>query len=124
MELALLCWDECSADCDGMTAIISYHLRKAFVPHTCIQGGLNDRTTGALVAPHFWICLDGEFLIDLRARKWLGDEESIPHGVFHPSFFPNVSYAGKPVSDIGYDKETLEAISDWTLDELEIPGAV
>ncbi len=77
VELALLCWDECSADCDGMTAIISHHLRRASVSHTCVQGGLYDRTTGDLVAPHFWICLNDEYLIDLRARKWLGEDEMV-----------------------------------------------
>lgn len=120
-QLSLLEWDDCSADCDVMTAMISHHLREVGVAHRCFQGGVQQQDTGSLVVPHFWIELPDGFFIDLRLRKWLGEKPDVPHGVFHPQNYPNCGYAGQPVEDIGFDLDMLHALSDWTLDQLELP---
>ena len=42
---------------------------------------------------HFWIELeDDEYIIDYRARMWMGDKEEIPHGIFKREAYPNADW--------------------------------
>jgi hypothetical protein len=45
------------------------------------------------MGPHFWIDLPDGRRVDYRIRRWLGDHEHIPHGVFDPVSWNKVEYA-------------------------------
>jgi hypothetical protein len=70
--------DAAPVECDGMTRLACTVLSKEGIAHRVLVGSLTfgDQT----VVPHFWIEV-GEYLIDYRARMWLGQSDAVPHGV-------------------------------------------
>lgn len=84
--------DDVSLECDGLTRVISLILLKSGISHHIITGTVEKTDGSARIQPHLWIVLENGKYIDFRARMWLGNDESIPHGHFHPSNFPSVKY--------------------------------
>lgn len=82
-------------ECDGMTRVISSILSRCHIAHT-IQQGFISTSFGEIA--HFWIALEDEFLIDYRARMWLGHEPAVPHGVFKRDMYPGFNYSGMSFS--------------------------
>ncbi len=79
-------------ECDGMCNVIGLWFDRAGVPFTAHRGILTEAAAGRRISTHIWIdLLDGRWL-DLRARMWLGDQPHVPHGIFKPADFPQVSY--------------------------------
>lgn len=70
--------DSAPVECDGMTRLACTVLAREDIEHRVFVGSL---TIGdQAVVPHFWIEV-GRFLIDYRARMWMGAAENVPHGV-------------------------------------------
>lgn len=85
----LMRYDKLPLECDGMTKVLSYVLKKLEIPHF-INGGILTGPKGGI--PHFWIELD-DMYIDLRCRMWQGENDGqIPHGIFDPHDYPVVTY--------------------------------
>jgi hypothetical protein len=105
-------------ECDGLTRICSTVLNKHNISHQPMAGTL---TFEEYTIPiHLWINLPTGFTIDYRARMWLVHDETIPHGIFKPSDYPNVIYEGKPIeleplSHVVFDVLCLD-ISDFLKD--------
>lgn len=66
-----------------MTRVISTLLQKLSVKHRVHVGSLDVEAVGH-IPHHWWIDLADGRLCDLRARMWLGADDRVPHGVFHP----------------------------------------
>ncbi|KGG87403.1 hypothetical protein P245_20280 [Comamonas thiooxydans] len=71
-------------ECDGMCRCVSTLLTRDVVPHRIHAGYVVAHSIGKSISPHLWIELEGGVFFDLRARMWLGNHESIPHGLFRP----------------------------------------
>lgn len=70
--------DHAAVECDGMARLVCTVLAEHGIEHTAFVGEL--RLNERVVRPHYWIEV-GEFLIDYRARMWLGEGGEVPHGV-------------------------------------------
>lgn len=94
LEIALLPLEDTSLYCDGMSYAVSHLLQKSGIPHQCCIGYVKDEHNGDLVVPHCWVELDGNsgWIIDLRLRTWLGDDDEVPHGVFQTTKWPRFTY--------------------------------
>ena len=88
-------YDSSQTECDGMTRICHTILTQHYVEHQPMMGTLTFNKQH--IKPHFWIDLPSGNRIDYRARMWLNNSAKVPHGVFHPSDFPNVIYKGRLV---------------------------
>lgn len=123
LELMLLALDDAPVECDCMTYAISHLLDKAGIHHRCMMGHVEDRITGIVVAPHLWVELCDGWVIDLRLRMWLGDDDRIPHGVFRPEVYPEIAFEGKPRRRIGTISETaLDEITEGRLSHVKVPA--
>jgi len=97
-------------ECDGLTRLIHAALDCRRISHDVLIGTLS---CGDDAVPHWWITVpdpdhDCLWIIDYRARMWLGDHAHIPHGVFVQEDFPMVRYDGETV--------ILESLPDWLLE--------
>lgn len=77
-------FDDSRADCVPTSWAVSYLLDDIGVKHDCVVGTVYSKTMRRTINPHVWIVLDDGWFIDIRLRMWFGDNEFIPHGVFHP----------------------------------------
>lgn len=68
-------------ECDGMSRCISMLLSRDSIPHRVMIGKAGVVGLG-LIQSHYWVDLDNNYIIDMRARMWLGDDVRVPHGVF------------------------------------------
>ncbi|WP_244913650.1 hypothetical protein [Vibrio casei] len=115
--LILSALDDLPLECDGISCSISLILTKAGIKHRCVVGYVSDLTSGNCVTPHVWIELIDGWIIDYRLRMWFGDEDEIPHGIFHPSSEPTLFYKstsndlGELKSDDFLDLATVEKLS-------------
>lgn len=82
-------------ECDGFSRIVFSVLTERGHRPTLKAGVLIVR--GAIVRPHLWIEVCG-WTIDYQARRWLGDNPWIPHGVFRDS-----------ETEAVYEGDTIEA---------------
>lgn len=83
--------DRCDLECDGLSTVISSLLTAAGFKHELYIGRVSSNV--GRISPHLWIEIDG-FVIDYRLRMWLGDDPSIPHGVFKKDDHTNIIYTG------------------------------
>jgi len=97
-------YDACTLECDGMTNVEHYYLALAGIVHTVYEGYVLDDSGEDPEADgitwHRWIqfqAQEGPAVIDYRARMWLGQRESVPHGVFREASFPHIHYRGDPI---------------------------
>lgn len=83
-------YDSCPLECDGLTRVLHTVLTDHDISHQTMLGTiwLGER----VFDPHFWIKLPNGYIVDYRARMWLGPEA--PHGVFRRS---NVKYDGRSI---------------------------
>lgn len=96
-------------ECDGFVRLAHTALVKAGIEHSCMCGRLAS-SDGAKVSPiHFWIELADGRIVDYRARMWLGEVATVPHGIFDPSTFPDWLYQGALV-DVPVANAALVAI--------------
>lgn len=111
-------------ECDGMTRVVSHLLAKAGVAHEVCTGYVSlvnvprwvkDRT----ITHHWWAEFSNEsgtFVIDYRARMWLGDHRFVAHGIFKPEKFPSMAYRER-------QRGTLN-VPDFLFDVLTSPMGV
>lgn len=92
LSIILSALDDLPLECHGISCSISLILRKAGIKHRCVVGYVTDTLSGNCATPHVWIELNDEWIIDYRLRMWFGDEDEVPHGVFHPSSEPTLYY--------------------------------
>lgn len=83
-------YDSCPLECDGLTRVLHTVLTNHGIPHQTVLGTI--QLGEQMFEPHFWIKLPNSYIVDYRARMWLGPEA--PHGVFRRS---NAKYAGRPI---------------------------
>lgn len=88
--------DPAPLECDGVTRCISTVLESASIKHDVYFGSLLIEGIGE-VYPHFWIDIDN-WVVDLRARMWLGHDIRVPHGIFLPE--NGVIYQGTLIDDL------------------------
>lgn len=94
-------YDAAPLECDGMTNVLHFFLSQAGMAHTVFQGQVEDGETGERFAPHWWIELEtqeGPMVVDYRARMWLGERDSVPHGVFSLASYPHIRYQGDKIT--------------------------
>lgn len=78
---SLLLEIECApVECDGHSRMVAYLLNLHGIQCQVRCGRV--RTPAGVIPLHFWVEVKG-FIIDYRARMWLGKDA--PHGVFPPS---------------------------------------
>ena len=63
---------------DGLSRLVVTRLAKKRIPYQAMLGKLE--VDGKVIYPHFWVETDG-CVIDYRARRELGDDTQVPHGV-------------------------------------------
>lgn len=85
-------------ECDGFTRIAHTALFNEGIAHTCMKGRMIQVTGNQALPIHFWIVLADGHVVDYRARMWLGDDTTVPHGVFNPAQFPTWAYSGEAVN--------------------------
>lgn len=89
-------YDDAPLECDGSTRVLHSVLTDLAIPHSCYAGSI---TIGDRVMPlHFWIDLETGERIDYRVRAWFGRDSHLPHGIFVPNDYPQVSYDGEEVA--------------------------
>jgi hypothetical protein len=98
---ALAVWlsplEDLPLECDGLTRVMSILLCRERVAHTVMVGGLAVEGHG-VIPHHWWIALGGDldgWLVDYRARMWLGPSPTVPHGLHCPA--AEVTYDGTSV---------------------------
>lgn len=88
IALRLALWlaplDQASLECDGFTRAVSTLLRRDGVPHAILCGAFEVVGVGR-IGYHWWIEFPWGDVCDFRARMWLGNHGSVPHGVFAPT---------------------------------------
>ncbi|MFC6674375.1 hypothetical protein [Marinobacterium aestuariivivens] len=121
LTLILDALNDAPLECDGMTYAISVVLTQAGIRHRCLLGYVRDKQTGNNCAPH-WIQLADGWIVDFRLRMWLGDEDRIPHGVFHPSSWPDLNYEGSYRERMDtINPLVLEVMTEGKLSHVKVP---
>ena len=121
--------DECEIQCEWMTWIISHLLDDANVKHSCMQGFVKHKSLNQVVVPHHWILLEDGWVIDFRLRMWLGDNEEIPHGLFHLDNEPLINYQGNSFKKGMLNEpnnscsEFLDDITEGKFSRIKVPPA-
>ncbi len=96
-------------DCDAVSYCTSFLFHMEQVKHKLVSGCVKDKVTGDMVSPHVWIQTEDGHIVDHRLRKWLGDYDSIPHGIFQPSDLERFTYTGSsfeidlPIEELAED---------------------
>lgn len=75
--------DQLPLECDGLTRCISTLMQRDGIEHRVLVGSLAITGVGS-IPHHWWIAMPDGTLCDFRARMWLGDDASVPHGLFVP----------------------------------------
>jgi len=84
-------------ECDGLTRVISYLLKKNNIKHKICTGYISYKNKKIF---HWWIKLNDRKYIDYRAQMWLGKSKDIPHGIFDPKDYPLVIYNCEEQKDL------------------------
>jgi hypothetical protein len=99
-------YDPAPLECDGLVRVLHTVLNRNGVPHITKVGKVNHISDPRRkISYHYWIELEDGRFIDFRARMWLGEDSSVPHGVFNPKDYPDYVYEGQ-VTYIG-------SLPDW-----------
>lgn len=102
--------DTAPVECDGMSSLIATLLTKEGIPYKGMAGSIQPAGHSGTI-PHFWIEVD-DLVIDYRARMWLGNNPSIPHGVFTKADHAQ-QYQGTPVE--------INPLPDFIFQMLKMP---
>ncbi len=89
-------YDVAPLECDGLTRVLHTILARAGIAHLVRVGRLLYTVEPKEINPHLWIEVE-TYLIDYRARMWLGNDETIPHGIVEPEQYPQVEYTGEAI---------------------------
>lgn len=81
-------------ECDGMTRVAAYVLRKAGIPVMAFTGRVEIPAKNRDFEPHYWLVLSTGEVVDYKLRMWFG-RAGIPNGVFKPED-EGVVYHGRP----------------------------
>lgn len=124
LDLILSELDDAPLQCNGVSFAVSAALNRAGILHRIYLGHVQDKNTRSIVTPHLWVALDDGWVIDYRLRMWLGDEDSVPHGVFHPCSLiaKGLFYRTQRAATLGglcYD--TLDCMTDGRLRKIFLP---
>ncbi|UZE94417.1 hypothetical protein [Alkalimarinus alittae] len=84
IELVLLSLEDLDLDCDGVSDQASVILDEYGISHKRMAGTVTNQASGDVVVPHSWLELVTGEIVDFRLRKWLGDRDEVPHGIFVP----------------------------------------
>lgn len=116
--------DVAKVECDGMTRLVSHLLRKNGIQHLVAVGVLadakriNDPTVSHeenCAVTHCWIELGFSFVVDFRARMWMGSEAQ--HGVFIPGgrfeYLTKERVQFEPVSESVLELMAGVSVRDW-----------
>lgn len=116
--------DVAQVECDGMTRLVAHLLRKNGIEHVVAVGVLADskRMTDPSVSheedvavTHCWIELGFSFVVDFRARMWMGPEAQ--HGVFIPAgrfeYLTKERFQFEPVSESVLELMAGVNVRDW-----------
>lgn len=98
--------DDAPVECDGMTRLVVTRLAEAGIPHQAYLGELT--TPAGRIGLHYWVRAAG-WVIDLRARRWLGANPGVPHGVVEGCGKPWV-YEGRPTEVAPVSLEMFELL--------------
>jgi hypothetical protein len=113
LEVALLPLADISAECFEMSWVLHEALTRAGYIVTG-HSGYVQAAAGDIVAPHFWLSVDG-YIVDFRLRMWLGDEDSVPHGIFKASDAAGFDYCGEAYAFSRLTDSELFDLSDGLL---------
>lgn len=123
LELDAFGLEDAKLECNGMSWAISHLLDRAGIKHECMAGYVERRDTNEAIAPHYWVELEDGWIIDLCLRMWLGDEDAIPHGVFHPNEArqAGIEYFGEPEDRSGfeYGLPFLDCLTDGLIHQVQ-----
>lgn len=102
-------YDSAPVECDGFIRLAHTALINAGIQHRCMCGRVCSNDGPTVIPLHFWIELTDGCFVDYRARMWLGEVATVPHGIFSPENFPEWRYEGVQV-DMPVASSTLIAI--------------
>lgn len=125
LEAVLMALDDCQLECDGMTWAVSHLLKAAGIPHDCMSGMVRNEQTKDIVTPHYWIALNGGWVVDLRLRMWFGDHDEVPHGIFHSLSEQGFFYQGEFVQQhqgMRLSRAVLDMMTDGKISHVKIPS--
>lgn len=77
--------DTLPLECDGMTRCVSTLLSRDGIEHEVHYGYVAAHGLKKHINPHLWVELGQGLRFDIRARMWLANHESAPHGLFLPT---------------------------------------
>lgn len=121
LEIALYALDDIRTDCTGMTLLISSLLKRDAVEHRCMHGSVNHKPSLSHVTPHYWIELGQDIVVDMRLRMWLGDSDTIPHGIFAKPLTPDLVYRGRSAHMQPLSNRELNDITEGRSARLRLP---
>jgi hypothetical protein len=106
-------------ECDGMTRVASFLLDEARIAHDVCIGhvALIDVprwVKNRVIKHHWWIEFEKDgahFVIDYRARMWLGDKPFVAHGVFLKTMFPSTVYSPKRRGPLDVPRIVFEVLT-------------
>ncbi|SHJ43226.1 hypothetical protein SAMN05216295_113124 [Pseudomonas luteola] len=119
-------------DCDGFSACTAYLLKRASVSYRLMRGQCIRVSTGHIIVPHYWIELspdacaylqhtNDQLVIDFNLRKWLFEDEEVPHGVFAKNRETDFRYIGEAIdTDFGLDFWELDSMTEGRLARMQI----
>ena len=122
VELALSPLDKSKAGSAEMTYVVSYLLDQSGVSHHCRSGYVRCAETGEVILGHCWVELEDGWVVDLTIGRCFGFDPTYPHGVFELDEYPDMEFQGLPFFPIELDREMLDAMSDFVLDDIMLPG--
>lgn len=94
--------DAADLECDGLSRCVTTILHSHSIVHQVMAGTLT--VNESIIRLHFWVC-SGPFVIDYRARMWLGDQSTVPHGIV-ASEGPWI-YRGQPIHMAPLDRKIM-----------------
>lgn len=112
-EFALLPLADINAECFELSWVLHEALTRTGYIVTGHSGYVK-ATAGDVVAPHFWLSVDG-YIVDFRLRMWLGDEDFVPHGIFKTSDAAGFDYCGEAYAFSRLTDSELFDLSDGLL---------
>lgn len=117
---ALQAWlqplDALPLECDGMSRVIAALMTRDSVCHLVCTGRLEIDGVG-VIPRHWWLELDKGAICDWRARMWLGEGPSVPHGIFVPQ--PGVRYIAQDRFVLEYSPLVFEVLAGRPLESYE-----
>lgn len=103
-------------DCDGQSRVMHYFLDQKYqgkLKYKLYFGSYENKELEKSFSPHMWIELktkEGPARIDYKVRKWLGEDESNPHGIYLKEDYPQMVYRGSVVTERPMKKHIIDQL--------------